>query len=531
MQFLNKLAYNKLTESEQNEILMAIKNAYLNKNLTIKETSNKLQINKSLIDYLLKINNIKKSKELLQQSKERTMLSHYGVINNFQLDSVKNKIKETCENRYSTTNGGASSQALEKARQTKLKKYNNENYVNIDKRKQTNLKKYGVECVFSNKTIQDKIKNTTLKNHGVKSVLEKAEIRQLSHQGIKDKYNVSNFSYVHLTPNQTELITDKSKFYDYIMKFKFDERTPKNIASSIGLSRTGIYGVIRRFNFSDLFNFCSSYYEKEINDYIRSLNVNTECHNRTLIKPLEIDIYIPEFNFGIEFNGNYWHSDENKNKKYHQEKSLAARDKNTFIYHIFEYEWNDKCKQNIIKSQLRNLCHKNENKIYARNCEIKEVTDNKLIKKFLNDNHLQGYRPSKIKLGLFYNNELVSLITLGKPYLSKSNKYDYEIHRFCNKLNTSVIGSFNKLFKHFITVYQPTNILTYSDFTKGTGSIYDKSGFMRLELTDPNYIWTNDNEIKTRYQTQMKNEKEIMSSNGYIRIYDCGNYKWFYENK
>ena len=71
-----------------------------------------------------------------------------------------------------------------------------------------------------------------------------------------------------------------------------------------------------------------------------------------------------------------------------------------------------------------------------------------------------------------------------------------------------------------------------SDFAKGTGNVYAKLGFKKLELTIPNYVWYNHKtkDILTRYQTQIKNEVEIMELNGYDRIFDCGSYKWLWIN-
>ena len=274
-----------------------------------------------------------------------------------------------------------------------------------------------------------------------------------------------------------------------------------------------------------------------LDNVLKQYGIYAKRNDRTIIKPYEIDLLINTYNFGIEFNGDFYHcyiddddDERHNNKFYHQNKSLLAQEKGIFIYHIFEYEWNDERKRPIIESQLRNLCHKNETKVYARNCEIREINDNNLIREFLDTNHLQGFRNSKIKLGLFYNNELVSLMTFGKPYLNKSSKYDWELYRFCNKLNISVIGGFDKLFKYFIKNYSPDSILTYSDFAKGNGYVYEKLGFKKLELTKPNYVWKNKNEILSRYQTQMKDEIKIMESKGYDRIFDCGSYKWLWKN-
>lgn len=45
--------------------------------------------------------------------------------------------------------------------------------------------------------------------------------------------------------------------------------------------------------------------------------------NKTIIKPLELDFYIPSENIAIEFNGIYWHSEitGQKNKNYHLNKT------------------------------------------------------------------------------------------------------------------------------------------------------------------------------------------------------------------
>ena len=111
------------------------------------------------------------------------------------------------------------------------------------------------------------------------------------------------------------------------------------------------------------------------------------------------------------------------------------------LFHICEDDWI--YKQNIIKSMILNKLGKSSNKIYARKTEVKEVIDNKLVREFLDNNHIQGFVGSKIKLGLFYKDELVSLMTFSKRTFMKNE--DYELVRFCNKLNTNVIGGASKL--------------------------------------------------------------------------------------
>ena len=257
---------------------------------------------------------------------------------------------------------------------------------------------------------------------------------------------------------------------------------------------------------------------------------------KDILYPYEIDLYDEEKKFGIEFNGNYWHGEKNKKRLYHQEKSKLAEEKEIFIYHIFEYEWVNK-KEKII-NQLNNLLGLNQEKIYARKCIIKEV-DNKEKSKFLELNHLQGNDTSSIKLGLYHNNELVSLMTFVKPRFNK--KYEWELSRFCSKAGCNVIGGASKLFKYFINNYNPQSIISYSNIAHTKGNLYGLLGFKLDSISDPNYVWCNGHNYLTRYDCQKhklleqgyegNTEVEIMNNRGYYRIYDCGNKVWKWNKK
>ena len=202
----------------------------------------------------------------------------------------------------------------------------------------------------------------------------------------------------------------------------------------------------------------------------------------------------------FEFNGVYWHNELYKNKNYHLEKTEKCLKQGIQLIHIWEDDWN--YKQEIVKSMILNKLGKTHNKIYARKCEIKEINNNKLIKKFLDQNHIQGSIGSFIKMGLFYDNELVSLMTLGKKrkFMNSSSKDgEWELLRFCNKLNTNVIGGASKLFKYFIKKYNPKEIITYADRSYSNGNLYKQLGFNFLHKTEPNYYYVIDGIRKHRF--------------------------------
>ena len=158
----------------------------------------------------------------------------------------------------------------------------------------------------------------------------------------------------------------------------------------------------------------------------------------------------------------------------------------------------------------------------------------------LNSNHIQGFVGSNVSYGLYYKNELVSIMTFGG--LRKSLGYNpkkgtYEMIRFCNKLNHNIVGGASKLFKHFIKINKPKEIISYSDNRYFDGSLYGKLGFEFIEETKPNYFYVinhnRENRFKYRKDVLVKEgydksitEKEIMKSRGYSRIWDCGNKKW-----
>ena len=280
----------------------------------------------------------------------------------------------------------------------------------------------------------------------------------------------------------------------------------------------------------DLYNFISENYHG-----------NILLNKKNIIKPLELDIYLPDLKLGFEFNGLFWHNELNKDNNYHLNKTEECEKQGIHLIHIYEDDW--LFKQNIVKSRILNILNITSNKIYARKCQIKEVDDSNLIRKFLEENHQQGFISSKIKLGLFYNDELVSLMTFGHQRISmgaKSKKNNYEMLRFCNKLNTLVIGGADKLFKFFIEKHQPKEVISYADRSWSRGDLYKKLGFTFISKTPPNYYYIIDDMRKYRFNYRKdklvregfdpnKTEHETMLERNIFRIYDSGSLKFIYK--
>lgn len=252
-------------------------------------------------------------------------------------------------------------------------------------------------------------------------------------------------------------------------------------------------------NKEDLFQYIkhksgTSDYEQEIADCFPSVKFIRDYRDwsKTVDRPrgLEIDLYAPDYKIGIEFNGTYWHSSEVKPKNYHQEKSKLAEQHGIRLIHIYEYEWNNPAKKEKIIQRLNIAFHLNITKIYARQCEIKQISNQEA--KILNEAiHLQGHRDAQVTYGLFYQNKLVQLMSFSKTKYNRNltGDNDWEIIRGCPGSNNIVVGGVEKLFTHFIRDYNPNNIFSYCDFNKFDGKSYEAIGMKFIGYTEPEMKW------------------------------------------
>lgn len=285
------------------------------------------------------------------------------------------------------------------------------------------------------------------------------------------------------------------------------------------------------------YSFSTSNGENEVKKFIEGIYSGEIVYNNRKIIDSEIDIYLPELKIGFEYNGLYWHSEINKKSDYHYNKYKSSIKNGIRLIQIFEDEW--KYKGEIVK--IRNLLNLTENKIYARKCQIKEVNF-KEVDNFLNDNHIQGSIKSNINIGLYYNNDLVSLMTFGKPrgnISSKkiSNNNVCELYRFCTKLNTNVIGSASKLFKYFIRKYTNIDYVYSFSSNEWVGGLYDKIGMKFISESKESYWYikggkrvsrhnfNKQNLIKMGYD-RGKSASKILKELKIYKIYGSGNKKY-----
>ena len=214
-----------------------------------------------------------------------------------------------------------------------------------------------------------------------------------------------------------------------------------------------------------------------------------------------------------------------------------CKNKGIKLISIWADDWD--FKKDIVKSIILNSLNLTQNKLNARDCQIKEISykDSKL---FLEKNHIQGNCMSSIRVGLFYNNELVSLMTFGKRKINKKEMC-LELLRYCSKLNTSIRGGASKLFNYFLKTYNPSDkIISYASCDISDGSLYKILGFKEIGHTGLNYWWADDkrhhrsNFMKYKLVEQgfdpNKKATQIMKERKFRKIYGTGNIKYEYIN-
>jgi len=509
------------------------------------------KLKQSLIDKY-GVDHYSKTEEYKLKFKE-TNLKKFGTENPLQNSEIKEKIKQTNLDRYGVKYPQQSEEIRKKSDETNLEKYGFKKYSQSQecknkiienqfqkwgtyysnteeykqKIKQTNLEKWGFEYYTQTSEYKEKNRKISLEKWGVEHYSKTDEFKNL----VKSKReSLTKLRYENLIGDEYSIISYENKLFSIFHK---------NCEKEFQINRDALYS---RLNLeiclcTDCYpiDIQQSYMEIEMQDFLNNLFLTYEVKNKKILNGLELDIYFPEYNLAIEMNGVYWHSEIYVDSNYHINKTLLCKEKGIQLLHIWEDDW--KYKRNIIKSIILNKLSLIKTKIFARKCQVKFV-ESKQARQFLDINHIQGFSPSQIKLGLFYDKELVSLMTFGWRYTN--GKKEYELIRFCNKLNLNVIGAASKLFSYFIKNNQINEIISYADISLFNGAIYQKLGFKKIHLSEPNYFWVVSGVKKHRFNynkkklikegfNSNKTEVEIMHERGYYRVFSCGQEKWIYK--
>lgn len=268
---------------------------------------------------------------------------------------------------------------------------------------------------------------------------------------------------------------------------------------------------------------------KYIKDYFKDI-VRIEEFNKGLLHGnYEIDLFFPDFNLGVEFNGAYFHSEKFKPKQYHQNKFNYAEERGIQLLQFWDFK---ETNTDLIISMIRSKLGMTQ-KIYARKTKAVELPSHKYIE-FLKENHIQGLIYSSKKLGLLYEGRLVAVMGFS------ARKGEVHLDRFCSLKNYTVVGGFSKLLK-FANIKNP--IITFSDGMYSDGNVYKVHGFTLVKENEPRLYFTNGEIIENRRSFQKSRfkerypdlydhnltEKQLAERAGFFRLWGVGTRKWVLE--
>ena len=493
--------------------------------------------------------------EYVREKTKKTNLERYGVEHVLQCKSISNKQKET----YNKNRDDESflKGIIEKTKKTNLERYGVENPMHNEKVKEkikkTNLERYGVEYFSQTEEYDDKIKAKNMELYGVEYYMQTEEYKRKTKKTCQQKYGtdffvqsdefknkykkhfnklygVDNFSQVGFGESSLKILKNKELMTSLYEDIKY----VKVLADMLGVDKKTVSAYLKEHGVAVSLHHSRSSYEVELVDFIKSFYKGELIENDSeVLGGKHLDIYLPDKRFAIEFNGIHWHSTKFKDKKFHQQKTLSCKDRGIRLFHIWEDQWNNK--KDIVKNMIRNMIGENDcHKINARECEVKKISQ-KECNVFLEAHHLQGKVNSSIRMGLFFEGVLVSVMSL-----KKEKDGQYNLTRFAS--SCLIRGGFSKLLKAFTKQYPDfTEIVTFANLDYSYGELYRNNGFEQVHITKPNMWYSKDDKrynrqkfMKYKLPNILENfdasltESENMANHRFGQIYDAGMVKFVY---
>lgn len=325
----------------------------------------------------------------------------------------------------------------------------------------------------------------------------------------KNFYDYSKVSYVNNTTKIEIGCPHHGTFFQTPMAHLMENRIPcPGCSSSVSVSQAQ----------KDIAAFVESFY-----------NGPLLVNDRSLLKGKEVDIFLPDLNVAIEYNGVYWHSASRVGKNYHADKTKACQKEGVRLLHIWSDDWT--FRKEIVKRHIKAVLQlSSERKVYARKCQVKEITT-QVAKTFLEENHIQGYSPSTHKFGLFEEDALVAVATFRSD---SSDRENYVLTRYATK--HQVLGGHSKLVTFFERHFSYRELVTFADLSFSDGNLYARTGWKQAGFLYPDYSYVVNKKREHKFGYRLKRfredsnllfeegctESELAALNSIEKIYDCG---------
>lgn len=354
-----------------------------------------------------------------------------------------------------------------------------ENVKRIERMQKTNIEKYGCISPFGNKTVREKSKNTMLEKYEKENYFATSEFKEKIKQINMENYGVTSFKKIHIPKEVLQILDDEENFIEFAKNKSIGE-----IANLLNVDNSTITYRLKKYDCENIVSSRSSF-ESEIRNFLLENDIKYESNTRKVINPYELDFYIPDCNFAIECNGDYWHSDIFKNKNYHHEKWKKCYQLNIRLIQIRETDW--KLYNSLFKTMILQKAKLiKDNNLNVENYNIKQINSHE-AEIFLEENHLQGFCSGKIHLGGFdQDNKLCSVMTFGWAS-TEENKKIFEIKRWATDDYLTHPDLFIKTFNYVKYLLNFDEIIAFSINDWFSGEEYYLCGFDKKEIIEPSY--------------------------------------------
>jgi G:T-mismatch repair DNA endonuclease (very short patch repair protein) len=461
--------------------------------------------------------------------RQQTCQERYGADNPSKVQRFVDQIATTTRQRYGVDNY-AQTADFRQSQQERWAQYTQQQRQEIRERtRETCVIKYGADSTLASDDIKQKIRNSMQERHGVCSPLQSPAIRRKQQETMLAKFGRISHSQQHLTTEFIDNLSDPDWLQDQLRSHSLRDLAEMNHLSYSHMCKIAHKHGLTVPQQSD--------WEREVALWLTSLGIEVETHKK-IQGAHEVDIYLPQHRLAIECNGIFWHSEHRGRKApdYHLRKTQWCAEQNIRLIHLWDTEWYHK--NHIVKSRIQSVTGRAAYRVAARKTTVVQLTAQQ-SGEFFDQNHIQGSVNSRYSWGLVdLNGTIVAAMSWGKSRYN--SQYQWEMLRFCNCVNTVVVGGASRLFARFCQEIQPESIISYADRRWNTGEVYAKLGFAFVKNTPPGYYYTQDYrrlENRVKYQKHKlasvlenfsaeKTEWQNMLAAGWDRIWDVGQAVW-----
>lgn len=502
------------------------------------------------------VDNISQSQSI-KDKKLETNRDHWGVDWVTQSAEVRSLMQHTNLERYGSTSSLGNADVRLRGTQTMLHKYGAASPQQVpeirERTLETNLERYGHRYPTQNEEVKKRIAETNLQRYGASRwwscAAGRAALEQihLAKRGVinpsedpavidkirrtnLDRYGVPHLNYHGMDAAAISALTDPDTFRSSVAGL-----TVKKAANKLGVNESTIYRISRDLGCRDIMDLRHNSYESKITDLLDVIGIRYETHDRKIIAPNELDIYIPDHRLAVEVGSIYWHGEKfGRRPDYHLNKWQACRSVGVRLFQWFDDDL-DRC-WHLTSSRLMRALGIRSQVIGARKVHIGTCSADE-ERSFLDTWHAKGHTNARDHvIAARYDDQIVAIMSI------KNNGSGVIIERWATDVTRSWPGLFSRCLAWWTKQVNFTgSISSWCDNRLGDGGVYRAAGFNQQKISKPGYWYFKDRGLENRQRYQKhrlkklfdlsdedlrSSEFEIMKSQGYDRIWDAGHTLW-----